>query len=162
MLITRSVAEVLKLKKIRDVLGVGPAATVKEAVALMNKSGVGAIVVRHPDGVVEGIFTERDVMRRIIGEDRDPAQTPITQVMSREVRRVPVEATVEDALRLMVEHGHRHLLVEDGKKSVGIVSIRDLMSWLVLPDAPIAHEGRPGVIRARAEETARSLRGSGG
>jgi CBS domain-containing protein len=77
--------------------------------------------------------------------------------MSPDVRRVSPSATVEEALRLMLLHGHRHLLVAEGAKVEGLVSIRDLMGWMVLPDAPIAHEGRPGVIRARAEEAARTV-----
>jgi CBS-domain-containing membrane protein len=77
--------------------------------------------------------------------------------MSPDVRRVSPSATVEEALRLMLLHGHRHLLVAEGDKVDGLVSIRDLMSWMVLPEEPIAHEGRPGVIRARAEEAARTV-----
>ena len=79
--------------------------------------------------------------------------------MSSEVRRVASSATVEEALRLMVVHGHRHLLVEDGTKVQGLVSIRDLMSWVVLPDESIASEGRVGVIKARAAEAIESLHG---
>ena len=62
----------------------------------------------------------------------------------------------------MLLHGHRHLLVADGAQVVGLVSIRDLMSWMVLPEEPIAHEGRPGVIRARAEEAVRTVQKAGG
>jgi len=54
-------------------------------------------------------------------------------------------------------HNHRHLLVEDGTQVQGLVSIRDLMSWIVLPDKPIASEGRVGVIKARAEDAIQAL-----
>jgi CBS domain-containing protein len=77
--------------------------------------------------------------------------------MSPNVRQVKASATIEEALRLMVVHGYRHLLVERDGAVVGLISIRDLMCALVLPDAPIAHEGRVGVIRARAEETIHDL-----
>jgi hypothetical protein len=59
----------------------------------------------------------------------------------------------------MIEHGHRHVLIEDLGSAKGLVSIRDLMSVLALPDEPIAHEGRGGVIRARAEDAIRSIQG---
>ena len=62
---------------------------------------------------------------------------------------------IEDALSLMVVHGYRHLLVEDGGKIAGIVSIRDLMASMVIPDTPMAHEGRAQVTRARAEAALR-------
>jgi CBS domain-containing protein len=81
--------------------------------------------------------------------------------MSPNVRKVAPGATIEEALRLMVVHGYRHLLVEEGGKVMGLVSIRDLMAALVLPDEPVAHEGRVGVIKARAEETVRSIKGMG-
>jgi CBS-domain-containing membrane protein len=77
--------------------------------------------------------------------------------MSPNVRRIASSVTVEEALRLMVVHNHRHLLVEDGQEVQGLVSIRDLMSWVVLPDKPIAYEGRVGVIKARASDAIESL-----
>ena len=79
--------------------------------------------------------------------------------MSPNVRHVQATATVEEALRLMVVHGYRHLLVDRDGTIEGLISIRDLMCALVLPDAPIAAEGRVGVIRARAEETIHDLEG---
>jgi CBS domain-containing protein len=159
-MITQPLVDVLKRKKIQELVSVPPAATVAEAVSLMSRSGVGAVIVRKPDGAVEGIFTERDLMRRVVNEGREPKSTPVSSVMSAEVRRVTSSATVEEALRLMVEYGHRHVLVEDGKQAKGLVSVRDLMSWLILPDEPIAHEGRGGVIRARAEDALRTIQGS--
>ena len=159
-MITQPLADVLKRKKIQELVSVAPSATVAEAVSLMSSHGVGAVIVRAPGGAVSGIFTERDLMRRVVNEGKDARGTPVSGVMSAEVRRVTSSATVEEALRLMVEYGHRHLLVEDGKVPKGLVSVRDLMSWLVLPDEPIAHEGRGGVIRARAEDTLRTIQGS--
>jgi hypothetical protein len=78
--------------------------------------------------------------------------------MSPNVRQVNGDATVEEVLRLMVVHSHRHILVKDAS-GYGLVSIRDLMQWLILPQDSIAHEGRVGVIRARAAETIDTVRG---
>ncbi len=156
-MLTKPVGEIVRTKRIQSVLAVASDATIAAAVSLMAANHVGAVLVRSASGVVEGIFTERDLMRRVVAEGRDPRTTLIGSVMSRQVRRVATTATVDEALRLMIEFGHRHLLVEDGTNPVTLISVRDLMSWLVLPDEPIAAEGRGGVIRARAEDAIRTI-----
>lgn len=156
-MITETVGNILKRKEIQELLAVPASASVADAVALMSGKGIGAIIVRQPGGAVEGIVTERDLMRRVLNEGRDAKTTAVNSVMSPNVRRVASSVTVEEALRLMVVHNHRHLLVEDGSEVQGLVSIRDLMSWVVLPDKPIAHEGRVGVIKARAADAIESL-----
>ncbi len=159
-MLTKPVGEIVRTKRIQSVLAVANDATIATAVSLMVANGVGAVVVRSSSAVVEGIFTERDLMRRVVAEGRDPRTTLIGAVMSRDVRHVPSSATVDEALRLMVEYGYRHLLVEEASGPVGLVSIRDLMSWVVLPDEPIAAEGRGGVIRARTEDAIRTIQGT--
>lgn len=149
---------VLQAKNIQNLITAAPDATVAAAAALMTQKGVGAVIVRGAGSEIGGIFTERDVMCRIVADGRDPARTKVSDVMSPNVRQVDGDATVEEVLRLMVVHGHRHILVKD-TAGYGLVSIRDLMQWLVLPDEPIAHEGRVGVIRARAAETIEVVKG---
>ena len=156
-MITEAVGNILKRKEIQEVLAVPASASVADAVAMMSGKGIGAIIVQNPGGPVEGILTERDLMRRVLNEGRDAKTTPVTAVMSPNVRRVASAVTVQEALRLMVVHNHRHLLVEDGSEVQGLVSIRDLMSWIVLPEKAIAHEGRVGVIKARTEDAIQSL-----
>jgi CBS domain-containing protein len=80
--------------------------------------------------------------------------------MSPDVRSVPSTESIVEVLRIMVEHGYRHMLVSEGGKPAGVLSIRDLMRWLILPDEPIAHEGRRGEVRSRAEDTVVTLRQS--
>jgi CBS domain-containing protein len=157
-MITETIGRIVESKAIQELFTIPASATVAEAVALMSQKGIGAVIIQNRGGPVEGIVTERDLMRRVLNEGRDPKTTPTSQVMSREVRRIPSSATVEEGLRLMVVHGHRHLLVEDDGNVQGLVSIRDLMSWIVLPDFSIAHEGRVGVIRARTSEAIHELR----
>jgi CBS domain-containing protein len=156
-MIGKTIGSVLSGKEIQGLVAVPTTAMVSEAVAAMSQRGVGAVVVRTANGAVEGIFTERDVVRRVVDEGRDARMTPMTDVMSRNVRRVASSASVEEALRLMIVHRHRHLLVEDGGEVRGLISIRDLMNWMVLPDEPIAHEGRVGVIRARTDDATRTI-----
>lgn len=158
-MITETVGNILKRKEIQELLAVPTSASVADAVAKMSVKGIGAIIIQGSGGKVEGILTERDLMRRVLNEGRDAKTTPVTAVMSPNVRRIGSTVTVEEALRLMVVHNHRHLLVEDGTEVQGLVSIRDLMSWIVLPENAIAAEGRVGVIKARAEDAIQSLHG---
>jgi CBS domain containing-hemolysin-like protein len=115
-----------------------------------ERKGVGAILIRNSQDTVDGIFTERDLMTRVVNAGRDAKTTAIGTVMSLEVRRMEGWTSLEDALSVMVVHGYRHLLVEDAGKIKGIVSIRDLMAAMVIPDTPMAHEGRAQVARGDA------------
>lgn len=157
-MIDRPVGDILKGKASPNLLSVSLTATVTEAVALMDEKSLGSVLVRDAAGAMAGIFTERDLMRRVVRQGRDPKTTPMSAVMTPDVRKVPSTESIVEVLRLMIEHGYRHMLVVDGGKPVGVVSIRDLMSAMVLPDAPIAHEGRRGEIRTRALDTVETLR----
>ena len=159
-MITQPISQVFKRKDIKGVVCVPPSATVAEAVAVMCRNGIGAVVIATTMSRIDGIFTERDVMSRVVDEGRDPKTTPVEAVMSRQVRRVPSSTPMDEALRLMVEHNYRHLVVEDESAAPGIVSIRDLMQEAILADAP-PHEGRPGVLKARTDDTLESLRRAG-
>lgn len=156
-MITQPVGDVVRSKDIQELVSVPASASVADAVELMTRKGVGAVIISSRPDSVEGIFTERDVMSRVVGEARDPKLTPISIVMSPDVRRVDASVSVEETLRLMVVHGHRHLLVEAGGVVQGLVSIRDLMHWIILPDTSIAYEGRVGVIRARTAEALQEI-----
>jgi CBS domain-containing protein len=156
-MLNQPIADVLAGKEIREVLAVPSSATVAEAAAQMSTRSVGAIAVRTGGGSIEGIFTERDLLRRVVAAGLDPRATRIAQVMTKDVRTISAQATVEDALRLMIVHRYRHLLVQDGAVVSGLISVRDLMSFLVQPDSPIAHEGRVGVVRARMREAVEAV-----
>lgn len=157
-MIDRPVGDILKGKSSPTLLSVSATAMVTEAVALMDEKGLGSVLVRDASGAMAGIFTERDLMRRVVRQGRDPKTTPMSAVMTPDVRKVSASETVVEVLRIMVEHGYRHMLVADGGKPAGVVSIRDLMRWLILPDAPIAHEGRRGEVHERAKDTVETLR----
>ena len=157
-MIDRPVGDVLKGKSSPNLLSVASTATVVEAVALMDEKGLGSVLVRDAGGKMVGIFTELDLMRRVVRQGRDPKTTPMSAVMSPDVRQVPATESIVEVLRIMVEHGYRHMLVAEGAKPAGVVSIRDLMASLILPDAPIAHEGRRGEVRSRAEDAVTTLR----
>jgi CBS domain-containing protein len=89
-------------------------ATVGDAVDLMAEREIGAVLVMTEDELVGGIFTERDLLMRVVKAGRDARTTPISLVMTREVRFVTPGTTVEAAMALMHLQRHRHLLVMDG------------------------------------------------
>jgi CBS domain-containing protein len=125
------VEEVLAQKASSELVTVEASATVSEAVATMTQRRVGAVVIKNEDGLADGIFTERDVLVRVVHADRDPKVTPISMVMTRDVRFVTPGTTVEAALSLMHMNRHRHLLVIDGPRLYGLVSMGDLVRHLI-------------------------------
>jgi len=106
-------------------------ASVGDAVELMAEHEIGAVLVMTEDGLVGGIFTERDLLMRVVRPSLNPNTTPISLVMTRDVRFVSPGTTVEAAMALMHLQRHRHLLVIDGPKVYGLVSMRDLVYQLV-------------------------------
>jgi len=97
-----------------------------EAASYMVDCNVGAVPVLQDTRLV-GIFSERDIMRKVVTEGRNPLTTRIAEVMSTEVRSVAPSASSEDAMSLMQTHGVRHLPVCDGHTLVGFLSLRDLL-----------------------------------
>lgn len=159
-MIGKSVGSIVSDKQMQELITVPATATVSDAVSRMSEKGVGAILVKKSPNTIDGIFTERDLMVRVVNVGKDAKTTTIGAVMSPEVQRVEGFTTVEDALSLMVVRGYRHLLVEDAGTIKGIVSIRDLMVSMVIPEWEMAHEGRTQVTRARAEATLRVAAGA--
>jgi IMP dehydrogenase len=125
------VEAVLAEKASDELVTVEASATVSDAVAVMAQRRVGAVVIRNEDGLADGIFTERDVLVRVVHAERDPKVTPISMVMTRDVRFVTPGTTVEAALSLMHMNRHRHLLVIDGPRLYGLVSMGDLVRHLI-------------------------------
>jgi CBS domain-containing protein len=108
------------------VWSVGPGATVLEAALLMNEHKIGSLVVME-GGRLVGIFTERDVLRRVVGERRDPTATRVGDVMSADLLCCTPETTLEEAAGVMKNRRIRHLPVVDGAgQLMGVVSIGDL------------------------------------
>ena len=111
----------------RFVVTVSRTATVMDAIHAMAGSKVGSVVVVDGDAL-EGIFSERDVMLRIVGEGRDPKTTLVEEVMTSPVQTIPKRTTGEEALRIMIQNHIRHLPVIDEKGQVqAMVSMRSLL-----------------------------------
>jgi CBS domain-containing protein len=103
---------------------VEPSTSVAAAVTVMGMQGVGAVLVMEK-GRVEGIFTERDLVRAM-SNDIGAASQPVVHWMTRNPVTVSPEASVEQALEIMLDGHFRHLPVMEGESLVGVVSIRDL------------------------------------
>ena len=127
----QTVEEVVRNKVSDELISVPASSTVSEAVAVMAARRVGAVVIKTEDDLVGGIFTERDVLVRVVHAGRDPKTTPISLVMTRDVRFVTPGTTVEAALSLMHVNRHRHLLVIDGPRLYGLISIGDLVRQMI-------------------------------
>lgn len=106
-----------------------PSATVSEAVDEMNRNRVGSVLVIE-SGCLVGIFTERDVLRRVVGAGVDPKRTMVAEVMTSEVVKISPDATVEDTMVLFTEKRLRHLPVVSDGKLVGTISIGDITRWM--------------------------------
>lgn len=118
-------------RKGHDVETVPDTATVCDAVERMNARKIGAVLVGDEHGRPTGIFTERDVLVRVIARGIDPKSTSVRDVMTRELVTIRPDATVGDALAIVNEHKCRHLPVVDGDGVCGLISSGDLVSWLV-------------------------------
>jgi CBS domain-containing protein len=111
----------------RSVVSVTKHATVMEAVELMAAARVGSVLIVDNDRL-EGIFSERDVMLRVVMEHRDPRATQVQEVMTSPVHSISMRTTGDEALRIMVQEHIRHLPVVDEKGKVqAIVSMRSLL-----------------------------------
>ena len=122
---------VIAAKPARELITVPASASVASAVAVMVEAGIGAVVMCTEDGLPGGIFTERDLLVRVAHAGLDQARTPISLVMTRDVRFVPPLTTVRDALDQMLRERLRHLMVIDGPQMHGLLSMRDLTEHLV-------------------------------
>jgi len=119
-------ATVYDLVKDRRVYSVDADKTVLEAARFMMEHSIGALPVLR-NGELVGIFSERDVMNRVVAVGRTPGTTKIAEVMTANPRGVDVNESVEECLFLMKEFGFRHLPIVSGKELKGLVSLRDLL-----------------------------------
>jgi CBS domain-containing protein len=103
--------------------------TIADAVAEMNKKRIGCIVIVDA-GRIAGIFTERDVLRRVVGADIDPKTVLVGAVMTRNVHTITPETTVEQTMALFAEKRCRHIPVIDRGELRGLISIGDISRWV--------------------------------
>jgi CBS domain-containing protein len=116
--------------KTAELWSIAPEATVFEAIKLMAEKNIGSLLVLS-DGRLLGVFTERDYTRKIALQGKSSKETHVWEIISSQVVSVTPHHSVEDCMKLMTENRVRHLPVLEGEKVVGLVSIGDLVNWII-------------------------------
>src|SRR5262245_49141207 len=115
-------------RKGSHVIAVSPDDTVLDAAQRMNAARIGSVVVFEPERGVTGIFTERDVLCRIVGECRSPAETSVAEVMSSPVTCCKPATSLQECKEVMTAKRLRHLPVVDNGQLIGIISTGDILA----------------------------------
>jgi CBS domain-containing protein len=122
---------VLLRNKGNDIVSVGTTATVFDAVKLMAEKGVGALLVLNKSGGLSGILSERDCFNKVLLQEKAPRKVLAKDIMTRKVSVVPPERTIEECMALMIDKHIRHLPVVKGEKILGVLSMRDAVTFVV-------------------------------
>jgi CBS domain-containing protein len=124
-----TVVEILGRKR-PEVWSVAPDSTVLRAIQLMSDKNVGALPVLEGDRLV-GIISERDYTRKVILKGRSSKQTPVRDIMSQDLAVAGLHDPIAECMRVMTDRRIRHLPVLDGQDLMGIISIGDLVNWII-------------------------------
>jgi CBS domain-containing protein len=112
----------------RHVISLLPTATVFDAACVMTRANFGSVLIIDHANVLLGILTERDLMRRVMAKGLDPAQTPVSAVMTPDPHCVPPEMKVADAVLIMIERGFRNLpVIAEGGRILGVFAVSDAL-----------------------------------
>jgi CBS domain-containing protein len=126
-------------QKSGEVFSISPDATVYEAIEVMSAKNIGALLVMEGERLV-GILSERDYARRVMLRGKRSRETKVAEIMSTDVTVTHPQEGVEKCLHLMTDKHIRHLPVLDGDRVIGVVSIGDLVKWIIsCQSAAIAH-----------------------
>jgi CBS domain-containing protein len=124
-----SVALILKQKG-SHVYSISPDVTVYEALEMLADKDIGALLVMNGSDLV-GVFSERDYVRKVILKGRSSKEMQVHEIMSAPVVTVNPRTTVDECMHCMTAERCRHLPVVDGERVVGVVSIGDLVNWII-------------------------------
>jgi len=113
-----------------DVWSIGPEASVYDAIAKMAQEEVGALVVLEGESLV-GVVSERDYARKVVLQGRSSRDTMVKDIMTTRVAYARLDQSVEDCMAMMTEKRIRHLPVMDGDKLLGVISIGDLVKFII-------------------------------
>ena len=126
-------------QKSTEIYSITPETSVYDGVAMLAEKNVGAVLVMDGDKLV-GMFSERDYTRKVVLRGKRSRETAVSEIMSTDLKVVQPREAVEVCLRLMTDKRIRHLPVVEDDKVVGIISIGDLVKWVIsCQSAAIAH-----------------------
>jgi CBS domain-containing protein len=128
-MITGTIDEILQHKP-ANLWSIAPDATVFDAIHLMADKNIGALLVMAGDRLV-GVISERDYTRKVALKGKSSRDTQVREILSTPAISVTPDHTVEECMRLMTEHRVRHLPVLENARVVGILSIGDLVNWII-------------------------------
>jgi CBS domain-containing protein len=129
MEITTTIGSILN-RKGSTVWSVSPDSTVFEAISLMAEKNIGALPVLDGDRLV-GMISERDYARKVILLGRGSRETTVSEIMTRNLRTVALNDSVQECMQLMTENRFRHLPVMEKDKLIGLISIGDCVNWII-------------------------------
>jgi CBS domain-containing protein len=130
MNVSGNVSAIMAHKRTSTVWSIGPNVVVNDAIRLMDEKNVGALPVVDK-GTLVGIVSERDYTRKVILKGRSSRETPVSDIMTKKVLTVTPSDSVTACMRIMTENRVRHLPVLEGTDLVGILSIGDVVNWLL-------------------------------
>jgi CBS domain-containing protein len=130
MSMSGTISAVLQHKAQGNIWSIPPGATVYEAISLMAEKNVGALPVMEGDKLV-GVISERDYTRKVVLKGKSSKDTAVSEILSAEVFTATPAYTVEECMRMMTEKRIRHLPIVEGGRVIGIVSIGDLVNWVI-------------------------------
>jgi CBS domain-containing protein len=124
-----TISEILNSKG-NNVWSTSPDSTVFDAIQFMADKNIGALLVIENNKLI-GILTERDYTRKVALKGKSSKQTAVREILSGQIIHVTPDHTIEECMRLMTDHRVRHLPVLHNEKICGVVSIGDLVNWII-------------------------------
>lgn len=113
-----------------SIISVDSQATILETVKIMKKKKIGSVLITEKEKIV-GIFTETDLLRKVIAEEKSPKEILVSSVMSKPLTSIDCEMSMVAAFLKMQQGNIRHLAITEKKKIIGIISIKDIANYYV-------------------------------